>query len=297
MGSGREAFNPPWALGISQAFTTKLPGKPASPYLPDLTFTNPFPSVSAAANVTPNPTLNYFQWDFKNAVTQEWNLTIERQFGNWAGRASYLGDQAHHIPYNSADLNRPWVQQPNVPIQNQRPYQPWGAIGSYLSAGKQNFNQLQLGVQKRYSSGLSFQAEYQFTRSLDNIDNAGGADNPGNWNLSYGNTPAVRRHWMVFNYVYELPFGKGRSWLTNALIGGWQVSGISTYGTGTPFSVGFGKPEPELSAGRELARTRFPARPSMPSRIGHDITKGVRWFNTAAFAPPAKWTMETRRET
>jgi hypothetical protein len=87
---------------------------------------------------------------FKNAVAQEWNFTIEHQIGNWAGRASYLGSQTHHIPYNSIDLNRPRVQQPNVPIQNQRPYQPWGAIGSYLSAGKQNFNQLQLGLQKSF---------------------------------------------------------------------------------------------------------------------------------------------------
>jgi hypothetical protein len=169
VGSGREAFNPPWALGISQAFTTKLPGRPASPFLADITFANPFPGVNTASNVTPNPNLNYFQWDFKNAVAQEWNLTIERQFGNWAGRASYLGNQTHHIPYNSADLNRPWVQQPNVPLQNQRPYQPWGSIGSYLSAGKQNFNQLQLGVQKRLSGGLTFQAEYQFTRGQDRL--------------------------------------------------------------------------------------------------------------------------------
>ena len=290
VGSGREAFNPPWALGISQAFTTKIPGRPTTPYMPDITFTNPFPSASAGSNVTPNPTLNYFQWDFKNAVAQEWNFTIERQFGNWAGRASYLGSQTHHIPYNSADLNRPWVQQPNVPIQNQRPYQPWGAIGSYLSAGKQNFNQLQLGLQKRFSGGLSFQAEYQFTRSLDNIDNAGGADNPANWNLSYGNTPAVRRHWLVFNYIYELPFGKGGSGLTKALVGGWQVSGISTYGAGTPFSVGFSQTGTGIVGWSGTRADQLSGAPFYAEDSGHDITKGVRWFNTAAFAPPAKWT-------
>ena len=60
-----------------------------------------------------------------------------------------------------------------------------------------------------------------------------------NWNLSYGNTPAVRRHWLVFNYVYELPFGRKARGVTRAVLGGWQVAGISTYGTGTPFSVNF----------------------------------------------------------
>ena len=133
-----------------------------------------------------------------------------------------------------------WCSNRMFPSKTKDRINRGATIGAYLSAGKQNFNQLQLGVQKRFSSGLSFQAEYQFTRSLDNIDNAGGADNPGNWNLSYGNTPAVRRHWLVFNYIYELPFGRGAvPRLTKALVGGWQVSGISTYGTGTPFSVSF----------------------------------------------------------
>ena len=168
-------------------------------------------------------------------------MTLEHQLSaSDMVRVSYLGSQSHHMTWLNGDINVPTTQTRNVPIQSQRPWQPWGPIAADRSGGKQNFNQLQLGVQKRFSSGLSFQAEYQFTRSLDNIDNAGGADNPGNWNLSYGNTPAVRRHWMVFNYVYELPFGRGRArGLTKALLGGWQVSGISTYGTGTPFSVGF----------------------------------------------------------
>lgn len=292
VGSGREAFNPPWALGINQAFTTKLPGRPSSPYLPDITFTTPFPGVNAGSNVTPNPNLNYFQWDFKNAVVQEWTLTLERQFGtSWAGRASYIGSQTHHIPYNYADINRPWVQQPNVPLQRQRPYQPWATIGSYLSAGKQNFHQLQLGAQKRLSYGLSFQAEYQFTRSLDNVDNSGGADNPGNWNLSYGNTPVVRRHWLVFNYIYELPFARASAHgLTKALLGGWQISGISTYGTGTPFSVNFSQTGTGIVGWWGTRADQLSGVPFYAKESGHDITKGVRWFNTAAFAPPAKWT-------
>lgn len=290
IGSGREAFNPPWTFGTTQAFTSKLPGKPTTPYMPDITFTNPFPGVNAGSNITPNPTIWYFQWDFKNAVVQEWNLTIEREIGDWAVRASYLGNQTHHIPSNAANLNRPWVQQPNVPMQAQAPYQPWGTIQSYLSLGKQNFNQLQLGTQKRLSRGLSFQAQYQFTRSLDNIDNSGGPDNPGNWNLSYGNTPAVRRHWLVFNYVYQVPFGRNARRLTKALVGGWQVSGISTYGTGTPFSVTFAQTGTGIvgwsgSRADQLSGASFYSKQS-----GHDITKGVQWINTSAFAPPAKWT-------
>lgn len=290
VGSAREGFNPPWAFGITQSFTTKLPGKPATAFMPDIVFSNPFPGVNAGSNVTPNPTLWYFQWDFQNAMVQEWNFTIEHQLGNLALRASYLGDQTHHIPANAADLNRPLVQQPNVPIQNQRPYQPWGTIQSYLSLGKQSFNQLQLGAQMRFSRGLSFQAQYQFTRSLDNIDNSGGPDNPGSWNLSYGNTPGVRRHWLVYNYIYELPFGNNAHGLIKALAGGWQISGISTYGTGTPFSVTYAQTGTGIVGWSGTRADQLSGVSFYNKQSGHDIKSGVQWFNTTAFAPPAKWT-------
>lgn len=65
VGSRTEAWNPPFTLSISQTFTSLLPGKPTQPYLPDITFSNPFPSVSAQGLVTANPALYLFQHDFK----------------------------------------------------------------------------------------------------------------------------------------------------------------------------------------------------------------------------------------
>lgn len=297
VGSGTEAFNPPWTLGITQAYTSKLPGKPTTPYLPDITFTDPFPSGNGSTKVTPNPTIKYFQRDFKNAIVQEWNLTMEHQFGTkWSARASYVGNVTHDIPTNNADINRPVTQAPNVALQAQRPYQPWATIGSYLSVGRQAFNQLQLGMQKRIANGLSLQSEYQFTRSLDTVSQSGSPQISGNYEADYGNSANISRHWLVFNYVYQLPVGRGRLWLkdahglTNAVIGGWQVSGVSTYATGTPFSsnlsqtgtgiVGWWPGRADRVAGASLYTGR---------QSGHDIIHGVQWFNPNAFAPPAKW--------
>ena len=78
------------------------------------------------------------------------------------------------------DINRPDVQQPNVPLQPQRPYQPWGQINDTHTDGKVNFNQLQLELNKRFSAGFLMQAEYSFTRSLDNVPLVGGVQNPYN---------------------------------------------------------------------------------------------------------------------
>jgi len=244
VGSRADGWNPPNQLSISQTFTSRLPGKPTKTFLPDITFANPFPSASAGSLVTSNSTIYLMQWDFRNAVTQEWNLTAEHQWGqDWMTRVTYVGNQGHHLPWNFGPINVPTVQEPNVPLQQQRPFQPWGPINATRSGGKQNFNQLQIEGMKRFSHGMSFQAEYQYTRSLDNVPNSGG---PQQWQypaLDYGNTDGLRRHWLVFNYIYELPVGHGRRFrasspgLVDAILGGWQVSGISTYGTGRPFSV------------------------------------------------------------
>jgi hypothetical protein len=298
VGSRSEAWNPPFTLSISQTFTSRLPGKPTSAYLPDITFSSPFPSASASSLVSPNPTIYYFQSDFKNAVIQEWNLTVEHQWAkNWLTRASYIGNQSHHLPYNSQPINTPLVQQPNVPLQQQRPFQPWGPINATTSGGKQNFNQLQLEAIRRFGNGFSFQAEYSYTRSLDDVPQSGG---PQIWQypaLDYGNSTGIRRHWLVFNYVYELPAGRGRRFLghapaaVDAVLGGWQVSGISTYGTGTPFSVSFSQTGTGIVGWWTSRADVIAGAPLYAGQQSgsHDVVGGVQWFNPAAFTAPQLW--------
>jgi hypothetical protein len=296
VGSRADGYNPPWQLSISQSFSSKLPGKPTTPFLPDLTFANPYPSVSSTSVITANPTINMLQWDFKNAITKEWNLTVEQEFGsNWSTRLSYVGNQGQHLPWNSGPINVPDVQTPYATIQSQRPFQPFGAINATRSGGYQNFNQLQAGIKKRFTSGFSFQGEYQYTRSLDDVSTSGG---PQQWRepyLDYGNTTGLRRHWFVANYIYQLPFGRGRQWLNHlngigdAVLGGWQLSGITTYGSGQPFSVSFS----QTGLGKYVGW--WPSRANQVPGVSlykgrqsgsHDIIHGVQWYNVDAFAAP-----------
>lgn len=299
VGSRADIYNPPWELSIVQDYTSELPGKPKTPYLPDITFANPFPGVNGKSTVSPNPKIDFLQWNFQNAATNEWNLTVEQQMGNsWAIRASYVGHHADHLPFNFGPVNVPAVQIPNEPIQKQRPFQPFGAINETRSVGIQNFNQLQLGVQKRFTNGFSFQGQYQYSRSLDDVTRSGG---PQQWRepmLDYGNSDDLSRHWLVFNYIYQLPFGKGMHWLaksggvTNAVLGGWQISGITTYGSGNPFSVDYSQTGTGVAGWWPGRADRVKGVPLYKGRQSgsHDIKNGVQWFNTAAFAPPTKWT-------
>lgn len=303
IGPRSEASNPPWttqfaAGAASQSYVSQLPGKPGTPYLPDLTFQNPFPASSSQSNVSPNPTIYMTQRDFKNAVTQQWNLTLEHQFAtNWMVRASYVGSQAHHVLWYNSDINVPAQQVPNTPIQAQRPWQPWSSILSTRSGAKQNFEQLQLEITKQFTSGFLMQAQYQWTRSLDNAPVSGG---PQNWlypDLDYGNSDFIRRQLLVVNYIYELPFGHGKRWaantnnLINGVIGGWQISGITTYGAGLPFSVNFSVPGNYIGwwGGRA---DLVPGQPlyAGQNKDSHDAIGGVQWFNPAAFSAPKPWT-------
>lgn len=91
---------------------------------------------------------------------------------------------------------------------------------------------------------------------------------------------------MVANYVYELPFGKGKRFLRspgrllNALAGGWQTTGIMTLGSGLPYSVSF----TSSVQGWPSSRADIVGNPGLPNPT---LTQ---WFNPAAFAVPQPFT-------
>ena len=300
-GSRDDVLNPPWVGGLggyaSSTYNTLLSGSITSPYQPDITFANPFPAaLQKVSGAAPNPNLYSMQRNFQNPMEQQWNVTLERQFAqNWSGRISYVGAKSTHVQWFFGDFNVPKTQTPNATIQQQRPFQPWATIYSTRSGAFQNLHQLQLEAIRRFGNGFSFQAEYQWTRSLDDAEYSGGPQNANFPTLDYGNSTGSRRHVLVFNYIYELPFGKGKPFLNhagkagNALVGGWQVSGITTYETGTPFSLGFQVPASKIGwwGGRP---DRVSSNTYQGKSGSHDVISGVPWFNASAYAPPQPWT-------
>jgi len=111
--------------------------------------------------------------------------------------------------------------------------------------GRTNFNGLLMTVAKRMSKGLFVNANYTFSKSLDNgllnQNNAGFFQNSFFPEVQYGRSPFDRTHVFNANFVYELPAGKGHRLSFNSVvdrvIGGWFVSGIATVWTGLPLIV------------------------------------------------------------
>jgi len=146
-------------------------------------------------------------------------------------------------------------------------------------------------VKHEFSSGLHFQFAYSLTRCLDEATPTGGPQDPSNLYGDYGNCSFLVRQTAVANYIYELPFGKGKHWLQQGvlshILGNWSVAGITSYLTGQPFSVSFQVPASEVG----WWGGRADVVPGVNPYTGnHSHNLGTAWFNPAAFTAPAPGT-------
>lgn len=197
-------------------------------------------------------------------------------------RVSYVG-QRNIKQFGSPNINQP-LPQPGA-VQPLRPYQPFASISLNNTNMFQNtLNQLQGGVEKRYSRGLLLTAQYSYTRLLGTETYM----SPVNWNDSRGNIGGYRRHSLVSSFVYDLPLGPGK-WLLSdvhgfakGVVSGWQISGVISGLSGAPFSPSFTSSvvgsvggRPNVVPGQSL----YPAQRTLS-----------QYFNPAAFAIPPNYT-------
>lgn len=275
------ATNPPYIATTSYAVNGSL--------TPSLTFSNAFPAATAA--LPTNINISGVERNPKTPYNEQWNLTVEKQYGSsTAFRLTYIGNQGHHL-YQPFNLNDPQPQA--IPsgssLQALRPYQPWGSITMTQFDTDTNLNQLQAEARRRFA-GLSFDLQYQYTRALG-IDGANDGTPTNNRNIAhdYGNLDFYARHFLKFSHSYELPIGKNHMLLSNVgpgldrIVSGWRLNGILSANTGQPYSVSFTSTDPGEPSGRA---NRVPGVPLTPAHQNW----ATGWFNPAAFAPIAAGT-------
>jgi hypothetical protein len=162
--------------------------------------------------------------------------------------------------------------------------------------GNTNYNALLVSLRKRYARGLGFGVNYTWSKNLaDFVDNLTGGSTPAdayNYSLEKSFSPFDTEHRFVSFATYELPFGKGKPFANNGLaalvVGGWQVNGIITLQTGTPFTVT--APDFSRTGGSHQSRANLIGDPyAGVSRGGRDFVGQVPgfWINPAAFGTPS----------
>jgi len=261
------------------------------------TMNNPFSSVGAYGG---NTSVNA-EHKLNTPYTEEYNLALEHQFaGGIAVRIGYVGQ--HNLKQNNfngngdvtPDLNLNDPIDPTKPTAANRPIPLLGAVDYTIDPiFHSTMNSLQAGAHKQFSHGLGFGVEYQWSRVLgtENIQDPSGKYPDDSKGPIGGITPQV----LQVNYSYELPFGKGKALLggvgpvANAIVSGWQLSGLVNAQTGQPFN-------PTFDAG--VSPVDFSSAPGLPGAVSGRPNRvpgvalypskktNAEWFNPAAFACP-----------
>ena len=254
--------------------------------------------------------LRGIQFDYKTPYSMGTNLTVEYLLTPTLSlQAAYVGTLGRHLEIFPAN-NEPSVIAPvNTAAKTLVPFPDFGIGGSQAyTEGISNYNGLQTQIEKRFASGLQFLFTYTWSKTLtdayDLLNNGSVGNNhiAGGWNgyrapyvpgmgvgADYGLAAADIRNVFHFSGSYDLPFGKGKrfgtdaSGFANQVIGGWSVNWSMTFQGGQPIQIGC--PSQTASAiGCGALRV-----PGQPLKLGL-FTKPngqLSWFgNPAAFTQP-----------
>ncbi|MFN7992141.1 MAG: hypothetical protein U0Q18_00975 [Bryobacteraceae bacterium] len=236
------------------------------------------------------------------SYTQNWNLTLERQFGqDWVLRLSYVGTKGTHL-WADYDANAP-IYNPSLSLSDnqqdydiRRPRQQYQSIDLLFAGLNQNYNSLQASINKRFRRGFSNQLSYTFSKNIDYMSSNFEATSnvipdPFNFFRFRGPSDFDHRHRMVDSFVWQIPdAGKAmKSTVASAVLRDWQAGGIITLQSGSPFSI-FSTNDPVAGAGTATADVIGPVKLSSSRSRGAQIAE---YFNTAAVTEAAPGTYGT----
>ena len=183
---------------------------------------------------TPNPE------DVDRGQIQQWNMSVERRvFYDIAVEVAYVGTRTDG---GYADLNRN-VGVPGGGGTAAAYYASAGttAINEWAARTKSRYKGLQVAVNRPFRNGLLIKGAYTWSQAKNMADEDGWTGLTWNYLPKYDDNFAIagfdRTHVFQMGWAYELPVFRGRTDAVGAVLGGWQVSGIGSWFSGTPFSI------------------------------------------------------------
>jgi Carboxypeptidase regulatory-like domain/TonB dependent receptor len=252
---------------------------------------------------------------------QDWNLNIERAVGsNWLLEVGYIGTKGTKLP-RFIEAN-PAVYIPGESTQdnadNRRLYSGCTVTGTspciFSSAGEisgiadSSYNALQVSLKKRFQGGFSMLASYTLSKTLDdastfNITGSASqsvagendlAQNPFDVKSEWGRSMFDARHRLVVSYQWDLPWFKHPENWYGHILGNWQVNGITTFMSNTPFTV-YDSSNPSLQGSAPEISGFYSSRPNIVGNPntgscpgGAQVRSPECWFNTNAFQQAAQ---------
>lgn len=217
-------------------------------------------------------------WDVP--YLQKWSLDVQRQFReDLVVMVGYVGSKGNHL-IRTRDWNQPvpstQIATGAVSANALRPFPGFAGITAYNTTANSTYHSLQSSVVRRFSRGFSVQGSYTWSKSID--DAVSPYDIYSSYRTIRGLSNFDRRHMLIASYIWELPFARNlRGWQRKALHG-WQISGITNFQTGNPFSIGISPDRAGTGGGGQRADIVSPVTVSKQK---------LAWFSTGSFALPA----------
>jgi hypothetical protein len=215
----------------------------SNPTTPTLSLENLFPAPGAAG-----PSSFPFSLDNMNETPYviEWTADVQHTFGNnWLTDVGYLGNRGDELPQRENLDAGSFDPTGTIPLQQRLPFPNLAGILWGYNGGWSSYNALTARVEKRTSAGLYLLGSYTYSKCLDigNTDDFSMTSRLFNI-YDKGNCDYNAPHRAVFSYTYELPFGRGKRFLSgihgvgDKLLSGWQVTGITTFQSGQFMTLG-----------------------------------------------------------
>lgn len=290
--------------------TEQISLTPTSPLFFNDPYNGPPPPAGTFATPLTNLTLAP---DLPLPYAQDWDLNVQRSFGrDILLEVGYVGTKGTKLPRFIEGNPTVYIPgQSTTDNVDQRRIHSGCTLGDpesaceYASTGlisgiaNSSYNALQASLRKRFGDGLSFLASYTYSKAIDdvssfNISGSGSiqvagendlAQNPRDLAAERGPSLFDARHRLVFSYQWSLPFFQNQQSWSGRLLGGWQLNGIVTAMSGTPFTV-FDSRDASVQGGAPEITGFSANRPNLVS--GENPNKGPRqvnaWLNSNAFS-------------
>lgn len=244
-----------WFMDTGQTNPIRnTPGNPPTTFTPVLYYGNLDTYAQTAGAIGPSsPGIIFGPTKLPN--TMNFSLGVQQQIRGTVLDVSYVGALSRHLQVTS-NLNAipmysrfdPRNQDPTqpgraLPDNFFRPYAGYGNLNQTQWTGTSNYNALQFSANRRFARGLQFGVAYTFSKVLGTASGDGGTLSPyfKPRSRNYGPLSFDRTHALVINYMYDLPKVGSRLGFKPAawVLDNWQVSGITSFISGAPFTPGF----------------------------------------------------------
>ncbi|MCZ2147356.1 MAG: TonB-dependent receptor [Bryobacterales bacterium] len=236
---------------------------------------------------------------YRNSDIWQWSAEIEQSFGKSAVLGiAYVGSAASNLENSVLNFNNP-DPGPGA-VQGRRPFQTYvdsrdphtplalGTIRRNESWASANYNGLQARLEKRLSSGLTFQAAFTYSRAMAigyGVNEGAGfggnyPQNPRDRRADYGRSNIDQRLRFVYSNVYEMPWMRAAEGVKGFFLGGWSLNSIIVLQSGLPVTVA--QNGDSQNTGPASAQRPHVAAGAVVPRVWANRSV-MKWFDTSAF--------------